>query len=100
MLGKISINQLEKILSDGICHKNSANESTLFIRINRDYEFYYNFDYSYNMDDKDFIFTITNDFENLDAIGNDGNYIEGEIDIEYLSSEVERYKDEILYKLS
>jgi hypothetical protein len=100
MLEKISINQLESTLLNGICHKNSANEYNLIIRLNADYEFYYNFDDSYNQDDKDFVFTITDSLEGLEAVDENGKYIENEIDEEYLNRVLEEYKDSIIYKLS
>lgn len=99
MENKISKNQLIEVLSDGIYHKQLLNQYGLNIRLDRNYKFYYNFDLFYNQDDLDFVYCITRDFEKLDAIDNDGEYIEGEIDEEYLACRVQEYTDEILSEL-
>ncbi|MFY9104425.1 hypothetical protein NG776_08405 [Aliarcobacter cryaerophilus] len=100
MENKISKNKLCKVLSEGIVHKQFANKYELVIRLDRDYQFYYNFDLFYNQDDLDFVFCIKKDFEKLDAIDKDGKYIEGEIDEEYLDYWVQEYTDEILSELN
>ncbi|MDN5060715.1 hypothetical protein [Aliarcobacter butzleri] len=99
MENKISKNKLCKVLSEGIVHKQFANQYELVIRLDRDYQFYYNFDSFYNQDDLDFVFCIKKDFEKLDAIDNDGEYIDGKIDEEYLSYLVQEYTNEILSEL-
>ena len=99
MENKISKNQLIEVLSDGIYHKQLLNQYGLNIRLDRNYKFYYNFDLFYNQDDLDFVFCITKDFEKLDGIDNDGEYINGEIDEEYLAYWVQEYTDEILSEL-
>lgn len=100
MLKKISINQLENILSEGICHKNVADQYNLNIRLDKNFEFYYNFDSSCNIRDSNFIYCITDVLEKLDARDDEGNYIKNEIDEEYLASIVEHHKDNIIYELS
>lgn len=100
MENKISKNQLIEVLSDGIYHKQLLNQYGLNIRLGRNYKFYYNFDSFYNQDDLDFVFCITKDFEKLDAIDNDGEYIEGDIDEEYLAYWVQEYMDIILSEIA
>ena len=99
MENKISKIQLIEVLSDGIYHKQLLNQYGLNIRLDKNYKFYYNFDSFYNQDDLDFVFCIKKDFEKLDAIDNDGEYIKGEVDEEYLACRVQEYTDEILSEL-
>ena len=99
MKNEISKSQLIEVLSDGIYHKQLLNQYGLNIRLDKNYKFYYNFDSFYNQDDLDFVFCIKKDFEKLDAIDNDGEYIDGKIDEEYLSYLVQEYTNEILSEL-
>ena len=100
MENEISKIQLIEVLSDGIYHKQFLNQYGLNIRLDKNYNFYYNFDLFYNQDDLDFVFCITKDFEKLDAIDGDGNYIQNEIDDMYLFNCADELRDTIIYEYS
>ena len=100
MKNEISKIQLIEVLSDGIYHKQLLNQYGLNIRLDRNYKFYYNFDLFYNQDDLDFVYCITRDFEKLDAIDGDGNYIQNEIDDMYLFNCADELRDTIIYEYS
>lgn len=96
---KINKEQLESTLSEAIIRKDNQGQYNLNIRLDSDFEFYFNFDSFYNEDDIDFIYTITKDFEKLQAIDKNGEYIEDEVDMEYLQNEVEYYTNDIMEEL-
>lgn len=99
ILKNIDKQQLETTLNEAIISKDSQNQYSVNIRLDSDFEFYFNFDSFYSENDLDFIYVIDKDFEKLQARDENGDYIKDEVDMEYLESEVEYYTNEILNSL-
>jgi len=99
MRNKINVIQLRDILNNAIIHKETNGESSVNIRLDSNYNFYYNFDNFYDPEDLDFLFKISRDFEKLLALNENDEIIENEFDEEYLSSLVGYYSDCIIDEL-
>ena len=97
---KINKEQLYKTVEEGIKEKYLLDMYEVIFRLDGDNKFYYTFDSFHSPKDKDFTYSITNPFEDLASIDEEGELLEGDaIDTTCLANLAEEYTQDIIQEL-